>query len=93
MYIYIVYRTRIELDYRSLSSITATVLRISSIALVLCFYYLPALSGHEHDGLFFCFLFSSGGWVKIWVKLPHFHVSDTCRAVCQFNPTLPLQQQ
>ena len=23
--------------------------------------------------------FSSGGWVKIKLKLPHFHVSDTCR--------------
>ena len=22
---------------------------------------------------------SSGGWVKIKLKLPHFHVSDTCR--------------
>ena len=29
---------------------------------------------------FFCFFFkSSGGWVKIKLKLPHFHVSDTCR--------------
>ena len=29
----------------------------------------------------FCFVFfkSSGGWVNIKLKLPHFHVSDTCR--------------
>ena len=28
---------------------------------------------------FLCFfLKSSGGWVKIKLKLPHFHVSDTC---------------
>ena len=26
---------------------------------------------------------SSGGWVKIKLKLPHFHVSDTCRvSIC-----------
>ena len=24
-------------------------------------------------------LTASGGWVKIQFKLPHFHVSDTCR--------------
>ena len=28
---------------------------------------------------FFFFFFSSGGWVKIELKLPHFHVSDSCR--------------
>ena len=28
---------------------------------------------------FFFFFQSSGGWVKIKLKLPHFHVSDTCR--------------
>ena len=28
---------------------------------------------------FFCFSESSGGWVKIKLKLPHFHVSDACR--------------
>ena len=35
----------------------------------------------DDDSVFFCFLFflSSGGWVKIKLKLPHFHVSDTCR--------------
>ena len=27
---------------------------------------------------FFLFFLSSGGWVKIKLKLPHFHVSDTC---------------
>ena len=29
----------------------------------------------------FClfFILSSGGWVKLKLKLPHFHVSDTCR--------------
>ena len=27
---------------------------------------------------FFLFI-SSGGWVKIKLKLPHFHVSNTCR--------------
>ena len=25
------------------------------------------------------FFISSGGWVKRRLKLPHFHVSDTCR--------------
>ena len=30
-------------------------------------------------GFCFCFFKSSGGWVKIKLKLPHFHVSDTCR--------------
>ena len=29
--------------------------------------------------LTFFFFNSSGGWVKIKLKLPHFHVSDTCR--------------
>ena len=28
----------------------------------------------------FFFFFSSGGWLKIKLKLPHFHVSVTCRA-------------
>ena len=37
----------------------------------------------------FMFL-SSGGWVKTKLKLPHFHVS---KYMCQFNPTLPLQQE
>ena len=31
------------------------------------------------DGIFFFFK-SSGGWVKIKLKLPHFNVSDTCLA-------------
>ena len=35
-------------------------------ALLLCIFY-------------FLFFLSSGGWVKISLKLPHFHVSDTCR--------------
>ena len=42
------------------------------------------------DGrLFFFFLFfqSSGGWVKIKLKLPHFHVSDTCRVSSCFDLT------
>ena len=34
--------------------------------------------------LFFCFL-SSGGWVIIKLKLPHFHVSDTCRVLSCFD--------
>ena len=36
-------------------------------------------------------ILSSGGWVKINLELPHFHVSNTCRASIQ--PKLPLQQQ
>ena len=35
-----------------------------------------------HNVLFFCLFFiftSSGGWVKMKRKLPHFHVSDTYR--------------
>ena len=28
---------------------------------------------------FYLYFLSSGGWVKIKLKLPHFHVSDTCR--------------
>ena len=27
------------------------------------------------------------------LKLPYLHISNTYRTVCQFNPTLPLQQQ
>ena len=49
-------------------------------------------------GTRYAFLFllfsSSGGWVKIKLELPHFHVlyvSDTCRV--SIHPTLPLQQQ
>ena len=29
--------------------------------------------------LLFFFFQSSDGWVKIKLKLPHFHISDTCR--------------
>ena len=32
----------------------------------------------------FCFVLffkSSGGWVKIKLKFPHFHVSDTCVSI------------
>ena len=40
-------------------------------------------SGFGYISRVFLFLFfvfkSSGGWVKIKLKLPHFHVSDTCR--------------
>ena len=33
-----------------------------------------------HVFLFFCFFFNSpGGWVKVKLKLPHFHVSYACR--------------
>ena len=38
----------------------------------------------------FYFILTSGGWVKIKLKLPHFHVSDTCVPI---YPKLPLQQQ
>ena len=39
--------------------------------------------------IFFLFRFkSSGGWVKIKLNLPHFHVPDTIH-VFHFNPTLP----
>ena len=43
----------------------------------------------------YIYILSSGGWIKIKLKkLPHFHVSDIyIHVVCQFNPTLPLQQQ
>ena len=44
-----------------------------------CFFY------------FIHILLSSGGWVKMKLKLPHFHVSDTSR--CQLNPTPPLQMR
>ena len=27
----------------------------------------------------FCVFLYLGGWVKIKLKLPHYHVSDTCR--------------
>ena len=33
----------------------------------------------HHVFFFFFFKLSSGGWVKIKLKLPHFHVSDTSR--------------
>ena len=45
---------------------------------------------NEPNGLFVClFLLSSGGWVKIKLKLPHFHVSDTCRV---WNGSKPWRQ-
>ena len=44
---------------------------------VLCGAYLLSLL--QHSLFFFSFFPSSGGWVKIKLKLPHFHVSDTCR--------------
>ena len=28
---------------------------------------------------FIIIILSSGGWIRIKLKLPHFHVSDTCR--------------
>ena len=31
------------------------------------------------SNFFFLFFLVSGGWVKIKLKLPHFHVSDTRR--------------
>jgi len=37
------------------------------------------------------FFLTSGGWVKIKLNLPHF--TYQIHVVCQFNPTLPLQQQ
>ena len=37
------------------------------------------------------FFKTSGGWVNLKLKLPHFRVSDTCRF--NFTPTLPLQEQ
>ena len=40
----------------------------------------PQYPARSTAAFFFCFSFSSsGGWVKIKLKLPHFHVSDTCR--------------
>ena len=39
---------------------------------------------------FLIFILSSGGWVKVKRKLPHFHVSDTSRV--SIKPNLPLQQ-
>ena len=33
----------------------------------------------ETRAFFFSFFSCSGGWVKVKLKLPHFHVSDTCR--------------
>ena len=42
----------------------------------------------------FSFFQSSGGWVKIKLKLSHFHLrTSEIHVGCQFNPTLPLQQQ
>ena len=41
----------------------------------------PVCECFLHVSAFWCvlfFLISSGGWVKIKLKLPHFHVSDTC---------------
>ena len=31
--------------------------------------------------IYYFYILSSGRWAKITVKLPHFHVSDTCRAL------------
>ena len=43
---------------------------------------VPSCSLSRHSGVFcFCFFQSSGGWVKIKLKLSHFHVSDTCVSI------------
>ena len=62
---------------------------------IVCWVLACTAPGTRYAFLFFLFS-SSGGWVKIKLKLPHFHVpgmyvSDTCRVSIQ--PTLPLQQQ
>ena len=41
--------------------------------------------------IYFVIYLFSGGWVKIKLKLPHFHLSDTC--CVSIKPTLPLQQE
>ena len=34
-----------------------------------------------YSSFLFVFFISSGGWVKIKLKLPHLHVSDTCVSI------------
>ena len=41
-----------------------------------CYWFI--LPFYRYFEVYVYFL-SSGGWVKIKLKLPHFHVSDTCR--------------
>ena len=64
---------------------------------ILCISYVRQTStpfslqpGERKQRRFFVFK-SSGGQVKLELQLPHLHVSDYMP--CQFNPTLPLQQQ
>ena len=47
------------------------------------FVFPPKVTLRSRASLFFCSL-SSGGWVKIKLKLQQFHVSDTCSV--SFNP-------
>ena len=42
-------------------------------------YYFKGI--HSKQDFFFFFFKSSGGWVKIKLKLPHFHASDTCVSI------------
>ena len=52
----------------------------SSIALLRYSDAVTSLKSRLSLTFFLSFFFlSSGGWVKIKIKLPHFHVSDTCR--------------
>ena len=44
-----------------------------------CLILAPSWLSSIRFFYFFIFFKSSGGWVKIKLKVPHFHVSDTCR--------------
>ena len=70
-----------------------TVHAIRSSVLLVCDLYVYIHKGGQR--LFLFSFSSSGGWVNVKVKLPHSHVClrHMSYEVCQFNSTLPLQQQ
>ena len=56
-------------------------LRVCKIDLIVRKDNKPKHEGERKHFFFFFFFKSSGGWVKIKLKLPHFHVWDACVSI------------